>query len=152
MHEILNSFNQKPIPKFQQSLLNFEKPQNFSKTPKPRIQNIKMHEEWDIRSLPSEETLEKAWETLGKEVRSEWKRFGRWKDKGIEREREIERNEVRIARGSIYRTLVKLDEWRCREVSRIWPSTDTSVEKVSRYKTSDIRDEARSIHQLSELR
>ena len=34
MYEILNSFKQKPIPKFQQKLINFEKPQNFSKTPK----------------------------------------------------------------------------------------------------------------------
>ena len=41
MHEILNSFKQKPIPKFQQSLINFEKPQNFSKSPKPRFQNMK---------------------------------------------------------------------------------------------------------------
>ena len=34
-------------------------------------------------------------------------------------------------------------------MSRIWPSTDTGVEKVSRYKTLDIRDEARLIHQVS---
>ena len=27
-----------------------------------------MHEEWEIRSLPSEETLEKAWESLRKRV------------------------------------------------------------------------------------
>ena len=33
--------------------------------------------------------------------------FGRGRDRAIERE--IERNEVRIARGSIYRTSVKLD-------------------------------------------
>ena len=41
MHEILNSFKQKSIPKFQQKLINFEKPQNYSKTPKPRFQNMK---------------------------------------------------------------------------------------------------------------
>ena len=29
MHEILNSFKWKPIPKFQQLLINFEKPQNL---------------------------------------------------------------------------------------------------------------------------
>ena len=29
MHEMLNSFKQKPIPKFQQKLINFEKPQNL---------------------------------------------------------------------------------------------------------------------------
>ena len=41
MHEMLNSFKQKPIPKFQQKLIYFEKPQNISKTPKPRFQNMK---------------------------------------------------------------------------------------------------------------
>ena len=41
MYEILNLFKQKPIPKFQQKLINFEKPQNFSKTSKPRFQNMK---------------------------------------------------------------------------------------------------------------
>ena len=34
-------------------------------------------------------------------------------------------------------------------MSRIWPSADTGVEKVSRYKTLDTRDEARLIHQVS---
>ena len=41
MHEILNLFKQQPISKFQQKLINFEKSQNFSKTPKPRFQNMK---------------------------------------------------------------------------------------------------------------
>ena len=41
MHEILNSFKQKLILKFQQKLINFEKHQKFSKTPKPRFQNMK---------------------------------------------------------------------------------------------------------------
>ena len=44
MLEILNSFNKKPSQKFQQQLINFEKPQNFSKTPKPRFQNMKMRD------------------------------------------------------------------------------------------------------------
>ena len=41
MYEILNLFKQKPIPKFQRKLINFEKPQNFSKSPKSRFQNMK---------------------------------------------------------------------------------------------------------------
>ena len=41
MYEVLNSFKWKPIPKFQLKLINFEKPQNFSKTPEPRLQNMK---------------------------------------------------------------------------------------------------------------
>ena len=94
-----------------------------------------MDEEWEIRSLPSEETLEKAWRNLKEKIGSEMRVFGRWRDKAIERE--IHRNEDRIARERIYRTLVKLDRWRCWEVSskvsRIWPSIDIGVEQVSRY-------------------
>ena len=102
------------------------------KVQKHQIQEMRLD-----RSTRCQESIEwrnswKAWESLGKEVRSQWERFRRWKDRGIERE--IERNEVRIAWGSIYRTSVKLDRWRCREVSRIWPSTNTCVEQVSRYK------------------
>ena len=112
-----------------------------------------MHEEWEIRSLLNEETLEKSWRNLKEKIGSEMRVFGRWTDRAIEGE--IERNEVQIARGRIYRTSVKLDRWRevsskvLSQVSMIWPSIDTSVEKVSRYKTSDIRDKARSIHQVS---
>ena len=53
MHEILNSFKQKSIPKFQQKLINFEKHQNFSKTPKPRFQNMKCMKMRE-KNLPSE--------------------------------------------------------------------------------------------------
>ena len=56
MHEIiLNSFKQKQL---QQTLINFEKPQNFLKSSKPS--KHEMHEEREIRSLPSEKNLEKA--------------------------------------------------------------------------------------------
>ena len=107
-----------------------------------------MHEEWEIRSLPSEETLEKARESLGKEGRSEWERFRRWKDKGIER------NEVRIIRRSINRTTVNLDRWRCwaRYWARCrgfgWRQIQVS-RKCRGTKTSDTRDKAQSIHQVS---
>ena len=88
MYEILNSFKQKLIPKFQQKLINFEKPQNLGF----KIWNAC---KWEIRSLSSEEKLEKAWRNLEEEVWSEWERVGRWKDEAIEKE--IERNENRIA-------------------------------------------------------
>ena len=95
-----------------------------------------MHEEWEIISLPSEETLEKAWRNLKEKIRSEMRVFGRWRDRAIERE--IKRNKFRITWGRIYTTSVKLDRWRCREVlskvSRIWPLTDIGVKQVSRYK------------------
>ena len=41
MHEILNSLIKNPSQKFQQQLINFEKPQIFSKTPKPRSKCMK---------------------------------------------------------------------------------------------------------------
>ena len=81
--------------------------------------------------------------------------FGRENERAIERE--IERNEGWIAWGSLNRSSVNLDRWRCREVSRQllrkvsrkWSSTNTGIEEVSRNNPSNARTEARSIHQLS---
>ena len=81
--------------------------------------------------------------------------FGRENERAIERE--IKRNEGWIAWGSLNRSSVNLDRWRCQEVSRQllrkvsrkWSSTDTGIEEVSRNNPSDARTEARSIHQLS---
>ena len=44
MHEVLKSHKHIPTQKFLQNFINFEKSQNFLKTPKPRFQNMKMHE------------------------------------------------------------------------------------------------------------
>ena len=44
MHEVLRSHKHIPTQKFLQNFINFEKSQNFLKTPKPRFQNMKMHE------------------------------------------------------------------------------------------------------------
>ena len=82
MHEILNSFKQQPIPKFQQKLINFEKPQN---------QGFKTLNawKWEIRNSPSEEklgkTLKKPWGRSLEWVREVWevKRWVCW-----ERDRE----------------------------------------------------------------
>ena len=49
-----------------------------------------MHEEWEIRSLPREENLEKAWRNLEKQDWSEIRVFGR-ENKELSRERERER-------------------------------------------------------------
>ena len=83
MYEILNSFTQKPILKFQQKLINFENPKIFQK---PQNVGFKTWNacKWEKRDLPSEEKkLEKAWRTLGNEIWSERESFGRWKDKSI---------------------------------------------------------------------
>ena len=73
MYEILNSFKQQLIPKF------FQKPQNLGF----KTWNAW---KWEIRNLPSEEKLVKAWRNLKEEVWSEWERFGRRKHEDIERE------------------------------------------------------------------
>ena len=41
MYDILKAFKWKRNPKFQETLINFEKPQKFQKIPKPRFQNMK---------------------------------------------------------------------------------------------------------------
>ena len=60
MYEILNSFKQKPIPKFQQKLINFEKPQNLGFKTWNACK-------WEKRDIPSEEKTLKTLENhLGK--------------------------------------------------------------------------------------
>ena len=43
MHEVLNTFKWKPIPKFQWKLINFENPKNFQK---PQILGFKTWNAW----------------------------------------------------------------------------------------------------------
>ena len=86
MYEILNSFKQKPIPKFRQKLINFEKPQNFSKTPKPRFQNMKMHINERFEAYQVKKNLKKLEETLRNKVWSEMRKFWERKQRSIERE------------------------------------------------------------------
>ena len=118
-----------------------------------------MHKCERIRSLPSEEKLEKAWRNLEEQL-LEWdERVWERNQRSIEREikREIERNEGRIARVCLNRPAVNLDRWRCLEVSRHlsgkvsrkWSSTDTGIEEVSMNTSSDTRSKSRSIQQVS---
>ena len=94
MHEILNLFKLQPIPKFQQKLINLEKPQNFSKTPKPRFQNMKCMKMRDEKLTKWRKTWKNLEETLRKKFGVSERVFGRWKDESIERE--IEKSEKRI--------------------------------------------------------
>ena len=86
MYEILNSFKQKPIPKFQQKLINFEKPQIFSKTPKPRFQNMKCMNVKVLEAYQVKKNLKKLEETLRNNYWSEMREFGR-EIKELSRER-----------------------------------------------------------------
>ena len=92
MHDVLKSKLQTPSQKFHNNFINFEKPQKFFKSPKKFGQ---MHEKEGLGPLPSEEQLDLGRKVLEDEVWSERERF--WKVKSLERSREIEQNEVRIA-------------------------------------------------------
>ena len=86
--------NKNPIPKFQQKLNNFEKPQNFQKP-----QNLGLNA-WIIREkeiIPSDLKQGKAENHVGLKVLGDKWVFGRWGDKSVKREikkseREIEKN------------------------------------------------------------
>ena len=89
MHEILNSFKWKPIPKFQQKFINFEKPQNFSKTPKPRFQNMKCMNNERYEAYHVKKILKKLEETLRIKFGVRWKCLGK-KKRELSRERSNE--------------------------------------------------------------
>ena len=59
MHEILNLFKQNPSQNFNKHSSILKNP-NFFQNPQNQVSKHEMHEEREIRSLPSEENLEKA--------------------------------------------------------------------------------------------
>ena len=70
MYEVLNTFKWKPIPKFQWKLINFEKPQNFSKkNSKPRFQNMKCMNEKGLEAYQVKRNLKKLEESLRNKFR-----------------------------------------------------------------------------------
>ena len=86
MHDHLGSNIQNPSQKFSKNFIDFEKSQNFPKTPKVRSQNVKCMMKWGIKDLTSEEEQDQGQRTLGNEVWSEREEFGRWKDSKQSRE------------------------------------------------------------------
>ena len=88
MHEVLSSFKWKPIPKFQQQLINFEKPQNFSKTPKPRFQNMKCMKNERLEAYQEKKILKKLEETLRIKIGVRWECLEEKNERAIERERD----------------------------------------------------------------
>ena len=87
MYEVLNTFKWKPIPKFQWKLINFEKPQNFTKTPKPRFQNMKRMNEKGLEAYQVKRNLKKLEESLRNKFGVRWECFGRETKKYWERDR-----------------------------------------------------------------
>ena len=92
--KFLRSNLQNPTQNFNKNLLNFEKSQKFSKTPKPRFQNMKWKrsEAYQVKKI-----LRKLEETLRKRFWSEMREFGKGRVRAIERE--TDKNERQIARG-----------------------------------------------------
>ena len=115
MYEILNSFKQKPIPKFQQTLINFEKPQNFQN---PQNLGFKTWNACKWRKLEAyqvKENLKKLEESLGRGL--EWEKEVWEVKRQSYRERDREKwglDHIRI----IYRTSINLNKRRCRSRCR----------------------------------
>ena len=139
MYEVLNSFKWKPIPKFQRKVNNFEKPQNFSKTPKPRFQNMKSMKNERFEAYQEKKILKKLEETFEDQDWSELREFGR---ENREQSREIS-SEMRFrSHEEAYIELsVKLDRWgieRCRGSCRgsCWEKYLSTTEVSSKYQAT----------------
>ena len=89
MYEVLNTFKWKPNPKFQWKLINFEKPQNFSKTLKPRFQNMKCMNKKGLEAYQVKKNLKKLEESLRNQIGVRWECFGR-ENREVSRERSKE--------------------------------------------------------------
>ena len=86
MHKVLSSFKWKSITKFQQ-LINFEKPQNFSKIPKPRFQNMKCMKNERLEVYQENKNLKKLEKTLRIKTGVRWECLGEKKMRELLRER-----------------------------------------------------------------
>ena len=85
MYEVLNTFKWKPNPKFQWNLINFEKPQKFSKkSPNPRFKNMKCMNEKGLEAYQVKKNLK----NLGKSLRT---KIGMRLECFWERNREVSR-------------------------------------------------------------
>ena len=73
-------------------------PKIFSKTPKPRFQNMECMNVKVLEAYQVKKNLKKLEETLRNNYWSEMREFRRENQRSIERE--IERNEFRIAQGA----------------------------------------------------
>ena len=91
--KFLRSNLQNPSQKFWKNLFDFEKPQNFQKSQKLILKNMKCMNMRDLDTYQVNNNLILGKNTLRKSL--EWMGFGRWKD--MDKSREIEENEDRIA-------------------------------------------------------
>ena len=68
MHEVFKIKSSKTNPKFQQYLINFEKPQIFFKNTKTKVSKAWMHEMQENKSISREEKLGEAWRNLVEQI------------------------------------------------------------------------------------
>ena len=94
MHEVFKIKSLKPIPKFQQKLNNFEKPQNFSKTPSPWSKRMKCMKNEKKRKHTKWFEARRVWKSCELKVLREKRVLRRWKDGSVKKE--IEKSEKRI--------------------------------------------------------
>ena len=95
MHENWRSFKQNPTQKFCKNLINFEKPQNFSKTPKVRLKKMKCVINERRKIILEEENTLKAEDWVRKRFRVRERCLGRWRVRNNrERSRKMRKNRV----------------------------------------------------------
>ena len=94
MHEVFKIKSSKTNPKFQQYLINFEKPQIFKKNLKTEVSKTWMHVMQENRSLLSEEKLGEAWRNLVEQI------WGREESVWERKQRSIERDIEKMTGGS----------------------------------------------------
>ena len=99
MYEVLNTFKWKPNPKFQWKLINFEKPQNISKTPKLRFQNMKCMNEKGLEAYQVKKNLKNLEESFRTKIGVRFECF--W-----ERNREVLRERSMEMRTGSHRGLI----------------------------------------------
>ena len=76
MYEVLNSFKWKPIPKISKITQQFWKTPKFSKTPKPRSQNMKCMKNERLEPYQEKKNLKNLEETFEDWDWSEMREFG----------------------------------------------------------------------------
>ena len=150
MYEVLNTFKWKPNPKFQWKLIGFEKPQNFSKTLKPRFQSMRCMNEKGLEAYQVKKNLKNLRNPWGTKLEWDESVFGRETEKYGERYR---RKWEPDRTGYLYRTSSKSQQMQVSRVIEVSVKEVlrkcSSTAEVSRNNTSESRTKARSIHQVS---
>ena len=88
MHEVLRSHEHNPTQNYNNNSSILKKPQNFSKTPKPRFQNMKCMKNERLEAYQGKKILKKIEETLRNKIGVRWECLGEKIESYWERDRE----------------------------------------------------------------